>query len=119
MTSILVMLYFDYFSSVDHNSIYHDVFHEASRIQSLKRLFVSQLPSYITTDDLHDIMNDFGYVKDCNVVMDREKRESKCYGFVVFEDAESAALALDANITISGRDISVAIADSTRGLGTR
>ena len=64
-------------------------------------------------------MNDFGYVKDCNVVMDREKRESKCYGFVVFEDAESAALALDANITIFGRDISVAIADSTRGLGTR
>ena len=60
-------------------------------------------------------MNDFGYVKDCNVVMDRDK----CYGFVVFEDAESAALALDANITISGRDISVAIADSTRGLGTR
>lgn len=47
------------------------------------------------------------------MVMDREKRESKCYGFVVFEDAESAALALDANITISGRDISVAIADST------
>lgn len=117
MTSIIVMLCSDCFSSLDHSSIYHDVFHEASRIQSLKRLLVSQLPSYITTDDLHDIMNDFGYVKDCKVVMDHEKRESKCYGFVVFEDAESAALALDANITISGRDISVTIADKGRGWG--
>ena len=112
------MLYFDCFSSVDHNSIYRDVFHEASRIQSLKRLFVSQLPSYIRTDDLHNMMKDFGYVKECNVVMDRDKRESKCYGFVVFEDAESAARALDTSITVSGRNIYVEIADGPRGLGT-
>ena len=76
---------------------------------------MSQLPPYVTREDLEDLMNAFGHVRDVKVVMDRATGESKGYGYVEMDDAESASRALDANITLSGHTISVSMLSSEEG----
>ena len=103
------------FSSFDHSSIYRDIFNEASKVPLLRILCVSQLPPYVTREDLEDLMNAFGHVRDVKVVMDRATGESKGYGYVEMDDAESASRALDANITLSGHTVSVSMLSSEEG----
>ena len=104
------------FSSFDHGSIYRDIFNEASKVPSLRKLCVSQLPPFITRRDLEDLMNEFGSVRDVRVVMDHANRECKGYGYVEMNDAESASRALDANITLSGHTVSVSLLSSEDGI---
>ena len=115
VTSIIILLFYYYFSACDNIDIYEDIFDEARKYPTLKKLYISQIPTHIKSDDLHDIMQRFGYVRDCKVIEDHYRHQSKGYGFVEFDDAESAARALDSNIYIYKKKISVTLADNERG----
>lgn len=77
-----------------------------------KRLFVGSLPFSIDDKELEDIFSKFGSVVSANVIMDRETRRSKGFGFVeMAEDAEAdeAIKKLDGS-EIDGRKIVVNVA---------
>ena len=73
------------------------------------RLFVGGL-SWDTTDDtLRSAFSQFGEVTDVKVITDRDSGRSRGFGFVTFEDSDSAAAAkADLNGTeLDGRTIRV------------
>lgn len=104
-----------YFSSLDHGDIYRDIYREARKYPNLKKLYVSQIPPHIHSNELYDIMKNFGNIRDCRVIEDHHRRQSRGYGFVEFDEAEAAARVLDRNIIISDHIISITLADTERG----
>ena len=58
-----------------------------------RQLFVRGLASSVTTDILTNYFSESYPIKNALVVLDKETRESKGYGFVTFADAEDAQAA--------------------------
>ncbi|KAF2866320.1 hypothetical protein BDV95DRAFT_631806 [Massariosphaeria phaeospora] len=67
----------------------------APKDDSQKQLFVRSLASTVTTDDLTQFFSDSYPIKHALVVLDRQTKESKGYGFVTFADAEDAQRAME------------------------
>ena len=67
-----------------------------------KNLFVGGLPYAMTTDDLQKLFEKAGAVLSANIIVDRETRRSKGFGFVEMETDEDAQKAID---MLNGRDI--------------
>ncbi|CAF2638800.1 unnamed protein product [Rotaria sp. Silwood2] len=59
-------------------------------------LGVFGLSQYTTERDLKDLFHKFGRVKDVQVVIDKKTNKSRGFGFVYFEDVESATRAKEA-----------------------
>ena len=87
-----------------------------------RSLFVRSLPSTITDEALADHFSQSYPLKHAIVVLDRDTKESKGYGFVTFADAADAQRAreeFDATI-LDGKQIKVDIAKARiRGVETR
>lgn len=77
-----------------------------------KKLFVGGLPWELRGKDLLDIFGEFGEIEDSNVILDRETKRSKGFGFVTFKDLEAAVKAQESanGGEINGRAIFVSFA---------
>lgn len=75
-------------------------------------VFVSNFPFTTTEDDLKFLFEDCGAVKSVRILMDRETRRSRGFGFVTFErpqDAEEAIRRYHGS-EIGGRPLKVEVA---------
>lgn len=59
------------------------------------KLFVRGLAWETTTESILAVFSEFGSIKEGSVAMDKQKQTSKGYGFITYEDAASAARALE------------------------
>ena len=74
-----------------------------------KKLYVGNL-SYDTTEDgLRDLFGQFGTVNSANIIIDRDTRRSKGFGFVELEenDAADAAISELDGKEMNGRNLRV------------
>ncbi|KAI0510498.1 hypothetical protein KFK09_011100 [Dendrobium nobile] len=93
----------------------------ACRYMSSSKLFVGGL-SYGTDDmSLKEAFNCFGTVVEAKVITDRDSGRSKGFGFVSFEDSESAKSAVSSmdGQELHGRNIRVSFANDRPSGGFR
>lgn len=72
-------------------------------------IFVSNLGFQVNDDDLRGFFEEFGQVDSAKIIMDRETRKSRGFGFVEMpdeDDARKAIKTLDGG-TIDGRPVRV------------
>ena len=65
------------------------------QIQENRKLFVWNLPWELRGKELADYFREYGEVEFATVVLDRETRRSKWFGFVTFENLDGAKNALE------------------------
>lgn len=84
--------------------------------ESSSRLFVGNLSWNTSDESLRRAFESSYPVVEAKVIMDRYSGRSRGFGFVTFEDAETAAAAKDAmnNAELDGRSIRVDMATSPR-----
>ena len=87
-------------------------------VDSCCNVIVRNLPFSVQEDTLANLFEDCGDIKKVKI-MKNENGRSKGFGFVDFEDAESATKALAKNGTlIDGRDITVSYSNPRDGKGS-
>ncbi len=81
-----------------------------------KKLFVGGLAWATTTDGLRHAFEAFGSVTDAKVILDRETKRSRGFGFVTFDDNAAADKAIEAmnGTELEGRRIQVNEAQARR-----
>jgi polyadenylate-binding protein len=62
--------------------------------RTMTTFVVQNIEKDVTTRMLHDTFNEFGNILSCKVALDKDLK-SKGYGFVHFEDPESAITAIE------------------------
>lgn len=79
-----------------------------------RQLFVRSLAKEVTTEALTEFFSDSFPVKNALVVLDKETKESKGYGFVTFADVEDAQRALEElnGANLQGKKIRLESAES-------
>lgn len=84
-----------------------------------RQLFVRGLALTVTTEDLTDHFSQSYPIKNALVVLDKETRESKGYGFVTFADVEDAQRAKEElnNSELKGKKIKVDVAEARQREG--
>ncbi len=77
-----------------------------------KKLYVGNLSHDINDNELQDIFEAHGSVLSAQVIVDRETRRSKGFGFVEMSSEEEAQAAIDAlnSTEVQGRALTVNIA---------
>ncbi|CAK4120689.1 unnamed protein product [Aphanomyces euteiches] len=83
-------------AALQHESIFNEIRTMASVDVAHRKLFVRGLSWDTTTPSLQDYFAKFGKIEECTVIMDRNTGKSKGFGFVTYEDMESADRALQA-----------------------
>ena len=76
------------------------------------RLFVGNLPYELTEEKLKELFTDLGSVISARILLDRDTKRSRGFGFVEMgseEDGEKAIKELDGS-SISGRNLVVKLA---------
>lgn len=73
------------------------------------RLFVGGLSYSVSSDDLRTLFSEVGTVTDANVVIDRETRDPKGFGFVDMPTTSEAQAAISRfnGKTVDGRPLTV------------
>ncbi|MCH9625295.1 MAG: hypothetical protein S4CHLAM123_04660 [Chlamydiales bacterium] len=76
------------------------------------KLYVGNLSHDITDNELQDIFEAYGSVVSAQVIVDRETRRSKGFGFVEMSSADEAQAAIEAlnEKEVQGRPLTVNIA---------
>ncbi|KAF1943025.1 hypothetical protein EJ02DRAFT_453744 [Clathrospora elynae] len=84
-----------------------------------RQLFIRGLAPTVTTQDLTDYFSESFPIKNALVVLDKETRESKSYGFVTFADVDDAQRAKEElnNTEIKGKKIKVDFAEARQREG--
>lgn len=79
-----------------------------------KKLFVGGLAWATTSEGLRRAFESFGKVNDAKVILDRETKRSRGFGFVTFDDDTSAdnAIAAMNGSELEGRRIQVNVAQN-------
>lgn len=73
---------------------------------SRRKLFIGGISWNTTDEDFRAFFSKFGVLEDCIVMRVRETRASRGFGFVVYEDAESALTIIqDRTLELDGRII--------------
>lgn len=87
---------------------------EPSKNGRAHSLFVRSLPASVTTERLTELFSQSYPVRHATVVVDRQTKISKGFGFVTFVDAEDADAAIEQfnNSTVDGRKIKVEFAEA-------
>ncbi len=80
------------------------------------KLYVGKLPYQTTDQELADLFGQYGQVLSANVIVDRDTRRSKGFGFVEMSNDQEARTAMSAldNSTLAGRTIVVNEAQERR-----
>jgi RNA recognition motif-containing protein len=73
------------------------------------KLFVAGLPYDLDDQELNEIFSDYGAVDSAKVILDKETRKSRGFGFVEFADAAHAQAAMEAldGAELSGKKMTV------------
>jgi len=81
------------------------------------KIYVGNLPYSVTDDSLRSNFSEHGKVSSAKVMMDRDTGQSKGFGFVEMDSAESAQAAITAlnGMSVSGRAIVVNLARPREG----
>lgn len=66
-----------------------------SEVKSKNKLFVANLPWTLKSKDLKDIFSKYGEVSYAKVILDRETKKSKGFGFIEFVNPQEAAKAVE------------------------
>lgn len=79
-----------------------------------RKLFVGGLPWATTDEGLRKAFEEFGSIEEANVVRERDTGRSRGFGFVIFEDDDSAKTAQESmhGQEIDGRQVRVDFANS-------
>ena len=79
-------------------------------------LFVAGLPFDMEEGELQEIFEEFGKVNSAKVILDRETRKSRGFGFVEMPDTAEAEKAIEAlnGSQIDGRNIAVKVAEDRK-----
>lgn len=79
-----------------------------------RQLFVRSLAKQVTTESLTEFFSDSYPIKNALVVLDKDTKESKGYGFVTFADVEDAQRALEElnGVNLQGKKIRLESAES-------
>ncbi len=77
-----------------------------------KKIYVGNLPHSITDGELEEIFKAHGSVVSAQVIVDRETRRSKGFGFVEMSSDDEAQAAIDAlnGTEVQGRALTVNVA---------
>lgn len=80
-----------------------------------KKLFVGGLAWATTDDSLREAFQTYGNIVEAKVICDRQTGRSRGFGFVTFDNEESAASAREAmhGQSLDGRQIRIDFADDT------
>ncbi len=75
-------------------------------------IYVGNLDYKVDEEDLRGIFEEYGSVSEAKVIIDRDTRRSKGFGFVEMEDAEAAKTAIEelSGATLENREMVVNIA---------
>ncbi|KAF1950134.1 hypothetical protein CC80DRAFT_244651 [Byssothecium circinans] len=86
----------------------------AAKDTARKQLFVRGLVQTVTSEDLTEYFSENFPIKHALVVLDKETKESKGYGFVTFADAEDAQRAKEEldRTELRGKKIKIEVAES-------
>ncbi|ETW01948.1 hypothetical protein, variant 2 [Aphanomyces invadans] len=91
-------------AALQHKSIYNEIRSMASVDVAHRKLFVRGLSWDTTTATMQQVFESFGKIEECTVIMDRNTGKSKGFGFVTYEDMESAERVLSVQpLEIDGR----------------
>ncbi|HVY74207.1 MAG TPA: RNA-binding protein [Puia sp.] len=83
------------------------------------KIFVAGLPFAVRDQELQEIFEPYGSVSSAKVILDKETRKSRGFGFVEFssdEEGEKAIKALDGS-SMGGRTLTVKVAENKPGGG--
>lgn len=61
----------------------------------MKRLYVGNLDSNVSEEDIREKFEEYGEVSDINLIIDRETGRSKGFGFIDMEDDNDADMAIE------------------------
>ncbi|XP_056692284.1 uncharacterized protein [Spinacia oleracea] len=88
---------------------------DADRMLQTCRIYVWNLPYAATEDEVAEFFNKFGKVKGVHLVIDKETKQPRGFGYVRYNSPEEVARALGDQI-FQGRILRVVPAENTRGL---
>ena len=63
-----------------------------------RRLFVYSLPPKMNNTDLYDLFSKYGNVEDAYIIINRLTKQSKGFGYVIYETNEEAEKMIDRKI---------------------
>ena len=77
----------------------------------MKKIYVGNLAYQTSKSELEDLFSQFGAIEDVIVITDRDTGRSKGFGFIEFDNADSAnkALSIDGQ-ELDGRPLKVSMA---------
>ena len=78
-------------------------------------MYISNLDQAVTDEDLRDHFKKFGGVLTCNVVRDKVSQQSKEFGFIKFEEKDTADKAVQELHESTLRDRKIRVEISKRG----
>ena len=83
------------------------------------KLYVGNLATQVTSDDLVDLFKQYGEVKSCNVITDRYTGESRGFAFIEMENKDEGEKAIEElnGVELEGRNLKVNIARSREQRG--
>jgi RNA recognition motif-containing protein len=61
-----------------------------------QKLFVGSLDYSVTDQQLHDLFSPYGEIESATVIVDRETKRSRGFGFVEFTNEDEANAAMEA-----------------------
>ena len=70
--------------------------------EKIMKLYVGNIPYEINEGELRSVFQEFGKVSTVKIVMDRDSRRSKGYGFIEMESEQEALAALSG---LEGKEI--------------
>lgn len=86
----------------------------------MKKLFIGNLPSSTSEQDLVDLFSEFGNVRSCKLVMDIFSGQCKGFGFIEMEGHEARAAIAGLNgKDFNGKSIKVNFESPKPGRGRR
>ena len=75
-------------------------------------LFISNISFKVSESELKKAFEDFGVVNSCKIVIDKDTKKSKGYGFVDMAEPEALKAIKGLNgVSIGGRELAVKVSE--------
>lgn len=91
-------------AALEHPQVYEKAQMAVQASPSSRRLMIRNIPFGSQDEDFVNLFKQYGEIEDATIVRDKDQR-SRGYGFVTYRDVDSVRRALDAIITLDGRQL--------------